>query len=447
MVTILTLFVGLVAGMQHIEVAVSPEVARVEIHLDGLLLGTLDGSPWALRADLGQELEPRELVVTAFDAEGLHVATDRLWINLPQRRADARLVPLLDRDGRLETVRLVWDSPEFGHPTGVEVRLDGRLVSGGQSSRIDVSGLDRGATHILQARLRFSENLVLERELVFGSGRMVSLGSDLTSVAVDLHRRRELPPVEQMQAWFVRDGAPLEVSAWEKGPAQVVVLVDLGIPETFRHYYARYREPIVGGSASWRLRRQGEPEEASVCTLDPETTARLMSPVPVAMEDRTRPTDVFPCTDGIPAHRVGLYAAVTRSTAPGEANHRRLADAVAVAAMAAVEDNRRRAVVLLLGAELRDRSRHSPAAARQYLQDLHVPLHVWDMSDNKKQARASWGQALRVDYFADIEAGVRLLSYLLQDQRIVWVKGTHPPQAIALGPGARGIRLAGGGDR
>jgi hypothetical protein len=194
------------------------------------------------------------------------------------------------------------------------------------------------------------------------------------------------------------------------------------------------------------LRRRGELDESGLCTLDPGTSVRLMKPVPVAVADRARPTDVFPCGDGFPGDRVGLYSALTRSQAlEADAGGRRLADAVAVAAMAAVEDNRRRAVVLLLGDEVEDHSVHSVDAARQYLRDLHAPLLVWDLSADGRGARAGWDEVVRITSFASFEAAVRRLSYLLQDQRIVWLQGTHLPQTIALGPEVSEVRLAGSG--
>ena len=55
----------------------------------------------------------------------------------------------------------------------------------------------------------------------------------------------------------------------------------------------------------------------------------------------------------------------------------RLADAVAVAGLAAVEEERRRAVVLVLGPDAEDGSLLSPAEATAFLAQLRVPLRVW----------------------------------------------------------------------
>ncbi|MCB1033317.1 MAG: hypothetical protein KDD47_05730, partial [Acidobacteria bacterium] len=62
MIAFVTLFLSLVAGPQEIEVAVGPEVARVELLLDGRNISTLTAAPWKLRHDFGLELAPRELL-------------------------------------------------------------------------------------------------------------------------------------------------------------------------------------------------------------------------------------------------------------------------------------------------------------------------------------------------------------------------------------------------
>ena len=64
----------------------------------------------------------------------------------------------------------------------------------------------------------------------------------------------------------------------------------------------------------------------------------------------------------------------------------RIADAVATAGLAAVNENRRRAVLLVLSGKEKDASRYDPATVRRFLAALRVPLYVWSLG--RVRARA-----------------------------------------------------------
>ncbi len=53
-VALVTMLLGLTAGVKTIEVAVAEPVARVEMLLDGAAAGVLDGPPWSLEVDLSR---------------------------------------------------------------------------------------------------------------------------------------------------------------------------------------------------------------------------------------------------------------------------------------------------------------------------------------------------------------------------------------------------------
>lgn len=74
MIELLALFLGLTTGVQPVEVLATPEVARVEVRLDGTAVARLDaarldaGAP--AEVDFGDELMPHHLELVAFDAAG-----------------------------------------------------------------------------------------------------------------------------------------------------------------------------------------------------------------------------------------------------------------------------------------------------------------------------------------------------------------------------------------
>src|SRR4051794_4626020 len=61
-VVILSLFLGLVTGMQTVALRVGPAVKSVRIELGGREAATLTGDPWTAKVDFGAALIPRELV-------------------------------------------------------------------------------------------------------------------------------------------------------------------------------------------------------------------------------------------------------------------------------------------------------------------------------------------------------------------------------------------------
>ena len=69
MIEFVTLLLGLVAGVQTVEVTVDDRVARVEMLLDGATIATIEGSPWLVQCDFGP-LAPHELVAVAWDSSG-----------------------------------------------------------------------------------------------------------------------------------------------------------------------------------------------------------------------------------------------------------------------------------------------------------------------------------------------------------------------------------------
>ncbi|MGH9464357.1 MAG: hypothetical protein ACRD0X_01840, partial [Thermoanaerobaculia bacterium] len=101
---------------------------------------------------------------------------------------------------------------------------------------------------------------------------------------------------------------------------------------------------------------------------------------------------------------------------------------------------RRRAVLLVLGADPADASQFAPETVRGYLQALRVPLVVWRAG--RATTATAWGGAIDVSTVPRLETAAKDLRRALERQRIVWVEGTHLPQRIGLTDRAQGVSLA-----
>jgi hypothetical protein len=442
MVTFLTLFLGLVAGNQQIQVAVSPDVARVQILVDERPLCEMAGEPWSAVCDLGHELRPREMVAVAYGRDGEEIARDHLVLNLPQRTAEAKIVPEFDAVGQVSAARLVWESPELERPKKITALLDGRRARFRNKGRIDLSRCDADSTHLLTVTFRFSKRVVLERELVFGQDRVTSTSSDLTSVTVVLEGLQELPPVAQLDEWFVKDGEPLEVKAVEAGQGNVVAVRDFDTVTELSARVRWWKDNILKSPGGSTVKAPEDTEMGRFCRLRENDLIQIVDPVLVATTEGARYSRLFPLssTTETTEHSFCTFLGETKHL---KNDDRRLADAVAVAGTAAAMGNHPRAVVLMIGDKQPDASHYRPLDVRAFLSAIHVPLRVWDLSDEKAEPDPNWGMSSPVTTFEQLQAEVGNIRDLLDHQRIVWVAGQHLPLQIRLGPAAHGIRIAG----
>jgi hypothetical protein len=119
----------------------------------------------------------------------------------------------------------------------------------------------------------------------------------------------------------------------------------------------------------------------------------------------------------------------------------RISDAVAVAGLQASAENHRRAVVLVLGGDVKDSSHYSPEKVRGYLDSVHVPLFVWSLYGPQSPAAKAWSGAEDVSTVEKLAQAVTRLRAELESQRIVWLEGRYLPQSISLTPAARDVEL------
>lgn len=435
MIRILTLFVGLVTGVQSVDLAVSDRVDRVELRIGGEVVASRTAPPWRLRVDFGRSPSPEELVAVAFDDAGHELGRDSSWINVPTARAEVTILPERDEHGRVTAARIEWASPEFERPRRLRARVDDQRVRVDDERRVDLSAFDPGRPHVLEVEVRFTRDVEARSELVFGGEFGGSHDSGLTAAPVVSLDDAGLPGVEQLQGWFAGpDGRPLRVAAVELPPATLVIVPHPGVRERLedlrRELDQRERE-----------HRRGRAPAAS--DLPGADALFVLLPEPVVMSgDGHVPSLLFPVNEAPLAGDEGLLAA---ALAPDRSSmivsDLRLANAVAAAGMRAARGNDRRAVLLLLGPEQPDASTLTAAAARRFLRDLRVPLVVWDLS-GERPPQPGWGAADEVDDVDGLDDAARALRYLMHQQRIVWLNGRHLPQDVVLTAAARDVILA-----
>ena len=165
---------------------------------------------------------------------------------------------------------------------------------------------------------------------------------------------------------------------------------------------------------------------------------------PVARPAPASPAELYDASHDYAGKDGGVHWLLTRVEHPERpVKDLHFADAAAVAGLQASAAGSRRAVVLVLGGESRDASRHTPAAVRRYLAAIRVPLFVWSLkSPSSQPLAAAWGKVEDVSTADKHEAAVLRLKAELDLQRIVWVQGRHLPQDISLSEKFPGLDFA-----
>ncbi len=486
MITFLTLFLGLTIGEQPVELEVRGEPARVVLLLDGATVSERDLPPWRFSCDFGAELAPRRLEALAYDAEGAEIARADQTVNLSTRIASLALALEEGPEGVPLAVRPVWQSAEHPRPDALAIQLDGAPLPAPSWERVALPALDPGTIHFVTAEAVFPDGTVARAETAFGGvlGRTVS--TENTAVAVVASRGRALREAADAAGLLTAGGEPATALSVEHGAADLVAVVTPAAAEGL----AALRLPlrlaslaqatslglVTGGEATWMA---GLKEGDRLFWLDP---------VPETGRPGAGVYEIYARTGPFTGGEHGLAAWLT-SQAPAvgaplpNAGVPRAADAVAVAALQAVAFSRPRAVLLVLGREEADASRFAPAAVRDYLRRLRVPLAVWyvepplaELGDADRQReierrralaaagrapknweqdrrrrlaelRERWGEVTDAGEVRRLVDAARELRKSLEDQRILWIDGAWLPREIELTPAAAeragGVRWAG----
>ena len=415
-IVFLTFFLGLTAGTQSVEVAVRGPAAAVEFAVDGTAVARLAGPPWRTTLDFGPFLEPHELVARALDAEGKEVGRVRQVLNLPRPPAEVDILleyPETGGNGQPAGARLVWSSRLLEKPLAARLFLDGKPVALDEQAHALLPAVAPEVTHILSAEVRFSGDLEARKDLGFGGRWGDAVSTELTAVPVRLRPGKEMPAVKDLQGWILAAGRAVPAVAVEESPAQLLVVRDAeAVPLLKRGNWAMPELSLERGDLGrfvwpYARRASGDGLTADLFSSSPEFTAR----------------------DG------GLPWLLSRVQQPPGAPQR-LADAVAVAGLEALNGNRRRAVLLLLSRHPRDSSEHDAATISRYLAAVRVPLVVWSYASPETVAKIGWPAGEDIATNAKLRAAFERLTESLGAQRILWIEGNHFPGTITLAPTA-----------
>ena len=428
MISFASLFVGLVFGLVNVELVAAQGVARVDLLLDGRAVAELR-EPWGTTLDLGCTPAPHELVAVAYDGKGKEVERVRQWVNRPRSIADASLLLEPRVPGSPRVARLSWRSLSGEVPTSVVVTLDETGVPVADPARFELPPHDPGRSHTLRATLAFPRDVVATAEAHFGGTRRSEAFQEMTAVAIELPKGKAVPPPEELTGWFEKDGMPLEIAAVEEGPYDVVFVCEASALPSLRSFFRG---------------RKGRPL-APRPSLPEDFRFRFLWPVGSMSSQRSMVSNTYPVTrrrtvaDGSLAWQATEQLVWPDATEDGQ----RLADAVAVAALAAADEERRRAVVLVLGPEAKEGSLLGRNEAASFLSDLGVPLHVWSVGASASHETNRWKGVTRIRDGWQLASALEGLLARLERQRIVWVEGSHLPQSIVLAPRAGAVRPAG----
>jgi hypothetical protein len=427
-IAFLTLFLGLTAGKQQVAVAVRGPVAHVELMLDGIAVVRLGGPPWRTKIDFGPALEPHELVARALDAQGQEIGRARQVINLPRPPAEVEILLENGDKGQPAGARLSWRSLTGEKPAEVSLLFDGKRLALDDKAHAALPAFDPEVSHILSSEVRFSAAVVARSDVAFG-GRMAEINSELTAVPVRLRPGKSPPPTSALQGWILADGKPVPVAAVEEGPAQLLVVRDIGARQTLEGYFRqKLGRSIAPGMLEIRKYQM---------SLGKEDQVRFIWPVARPYAGDGLPAELFDASRDYTGKDGGLLWLLGRAMPEIDKPEQRLADAVAVAGLQALGGNRARAVLLILGYGPKDVSTHDPATVRHYLESVRVPLTVWALSgDRNPSVVTPWGGAEDISTLPSLEAAFARLEKNLATQRTVWIEGSHFPSTITLSPAA-----------
>ena len=440
MLTFLSAFLGLVLGVQPVELTVSgDEIASIELRLDGRTVGRLQGEPWRLACDFGAELAPHELTAIGFDSEGREVARTTRWLNLPQPRSRAEIILLDEAADGSRRARLVAHSADRVRPDAWQVRFDGEPLSVDDPELFELPPFDDEEMHFLQAELTFGRSTA-HTERIVGGRAGGEVDTELTAYVVALDRGKA-PSTEEMQGWFLKGGEPLEVVSVERGGSDIV-LVQEATPRLWGRLNRLRRDSLILRNRSFATNRLmsglrdddrlrvilpvGELAEGAALEqfhISMDFAAVEQGPTSMGAAQRSI---AMPSVQGVLAALPYPPEGALREDAP-----RRVSDAVAVAAQAASAARRARVVVLIRDSETEDRSMHSPEVVRRYLNRLHVPLVVWSPQSRRRHDQ-DWGEVQDIATIHKFRRAVVHLRRVLDRQVVIWVRGRHLPQEIEL---------------
>ncbi|HKF43608.1 MAG TPA: hypothetical protein VKG01_10945 [Thermoanaerobaculia bacterium] len=441
MIAFASLFLGLVVGVVPVTVLVEKPVAAVRVELDGKTVGRVAQAPWTLPLDFGSEPLPHELVARALDESGKEIAVARQFVNLPRPPAEVEVVLERDDKGKAVAARFSGLSLIAVRPAKVLATFDGSPLTV-DSTRIAIPDHDPDARHLLTVELEFAPAVRSRTDVVFGGVAASVVRSELTAVAVRSPAGRNLEVPELGDA-LLRNGKPVRVVAVEQGSALICVVRGPSVALALRSLGTGGKTTLLRQPDGRRLPQFDRDASRYEISFEKEDTIRFIWPMPRTLENSPG-AQLFDRSRDFPGFDGGMAWLLTRVEHPQQHPREiRLADAAAVAGLEATAAGQRRAVILVLGDEKSDDSRHSPDAVRRYLAALRVPLYVWSLKSLPTQPLAKgWGEVEDVSATTRLDAAMAKVKADLASQRILWVEGRALPQEITLAQNAAGLELA-----
>jgi hypothetical protein len=426
-VAFLSLFFGLITGSVPVELSVDGPAATVEIVVDGRPAGRLPGPPWKGTINFGHSLLPHAIVARALDAEGHEVGRAEEWVNLPHPPAKVEIALEVSGGGPPKAAKVVWTNLAGDAPRSVALSFDGLPVKLDPQGRGELPPHDLKSIHILTAQVDFPPDKTVRRDLAYGGEYGTEVATELTGVPVHV-RSGKVPPAARLAGLLIADGKPLSVGAVEEGPGKLYV-VSAASSRGIADKMAQTGHMLQGIHYEMRLGRDDQ--------------MRFVPTVPERISSAGETSDLFQISPPSDYAAGGLLWFRLRLAPRIEPAQPRIADAVATAGLAAANENRRRAVLLVLAGQEKDASRYDPATVRRFLAALRVPLYVWSLGRVEPgSVEAAWG-ARNIVLSQHYYEAAREIRDELDAQRIVMVDGRHLPQSIALSSAAGGLELVG----
>ena len=453
-ISFLTLFFGLISGLVPVEVTVSGPVASIELTVDDGAPVRLAKPPWKTTLDFGTALLPHRIVARALDGEGHELARAEEWANFPHPPAKAEIVLEAEKGGVPRAARVVWTSVLAGEPKSTSLTFDGQPLKLDAAGRAELPPHDLKTIHILTAEIQLQSGWTVRKDVAYGGEYGSEISTELT--AVPLHVPSDtLLPLRELHGWLTAGGKELNVAAMEEGQAQLFIV---RVPNDYEDTKKIGSIGLMSGDIQLEMR------------LDKEARIRFVPPYSERVEGQDQESDLFNISGEATYDHGGLAFLIRGAQVEGRVDkdpkrrqrylagfsdhptdkpvkrELRIADAVAVAGLQALAENRRRAVLLVLkGDESEDHSLYDPGTVRRFLATIHVPLFVWTVGKPAPGSlAAAWGPSEQVDVVKNLYRASYQVRDELRAQRVVLVEGHYLPQSIGLGPAAKGVELAGG---
>ncbi len=433
MITFLTIYLGLIAGPRHFELAVPETTARLEIRLDGELRTEVDGPPWVFEVDLGEVPLPHELTAITYGPEGKPTGRAFQRLNVPHPPVEVAIA--LETEGeRVKAARLIWEAAADEALTRVRMRLDGEKIPVEDPSHIPLPPLDLKQTHHLSAEVTFQRRLRTQAAIAFGGSFVDQVDSELTAVVVERLGNgagEGVPALAEVAGWFQRSGRPLSVFAVEAPPAEVILVRDQASAARLRRLASGFTPKRPGQPNSTGPRRHMMEQRIHNLGigLEGDDWLRVMATQPKQRPETGKA--LFRASGNVLELARGLGFGIAGLRIPADERPERLADAVAAAGLEISGGGRRRAVLLVVDPGTEDAGKLDPRQAALYLTAMRVPLAVWTAGDPEAVRRA-WGTALDVSKPKRMSAAVAELRNRLDRQLVVWLEGHLLPPEIGL---------------